>query len=100
MCLLRKIEMDLREIHFPDTVQRIVLSFDQYMFITRDGTVPGRHMAMVWVEIVDGLIIWRLESNGYPKILSSAPDREHNAGDIPAHCPGPMPGSFRRRSYL
>jgi hypothetical protein len=23
MCLLRKIEMDLREIHFPDTVQRV-----------------------------------------------------------------------------
>ena len=54
--------MDLREIHFPDTVQRIVLSFDQYMFITRDGTVPGRHMAMVRidgmsVELFDGLII-------------------------------------------
>jgi len=29
MYLLRKFEMDLREIHFPDTVQRIVLSFDQ-----------------------------------------------------------------------
>jgi hypothetical protein len=27
------------------------------MFITRDGTVPGRRMAMVWVEMFDGLII-------------------------------------------
>jgi hypothetical protein len=27
------------------------------MFATRDGTVPGRHMAMVRIEIVDGLII-------------------------------------------
>jgi len=27
------------------------------MFITRDGTVPGRHMSMVRIEMFDGLII-------------------------------------------
>jgi hypothetical protein len=41
------------------------------MFITRDGTVPGRRMAMVRIEIVDGLIMKRFDCKAGGHILST-----------------------------
>jgi hypothetical protein len=91
MCLLRKFEMDLREIHFPDTVQRIVLSFDQYMFITRDGTVPGRHMAMVKIEIVDGLIMKRFECKAAGPVLSTRRTSARDTSELSSRPEGVSP---------